>query len=107
MPLPEAFSALGDATRFAIVDRLLREGEMSAGKICADVAVSPPAVSRHLKVLCDAGILIRRVDRQRRLYAPNPEAMRDIAQWTLSYRKFWETSLDRLQLALDRRQRDG
>lgn len=101
MPLPDAFAALGDPTRFAIVDRLLAEGEKSAGDICRQVSVSAPAVSRHLKVLCDAGVLVRRADRQRRLYSANPVAMQSIHRWAISHREYWEGSLDRLQRAIE------
>ena len=59
--LSSTFAALGDATRFAIVERLLREGELSAGQLQDEVSISPPAVSRHLKVLRQAGIVNQRV----------------------------------------------
>ncbi|MSU89761.1 metalloregulator ArsR/SmtB family transcription factor [Rhodobacteraceae bacterium 2CG4] len=101
MPLPDAFAALGDPTRFAIVERLLAEGEKSAGEICGVVAVSAPSVSRHLKVLCDAGVLVRRAERQRRLYSANPAALQSIHRWAISHRQFWASSLDRLQRAVE------
>lgn len=107
MQLPDTFSALGDPTRFAIVERLLREGELPAGDISAGVDISAPAVSRHLKTLVDAGILIRRIDKQHRFYAPNPDAIRQINAWVISHREFWEKSLDRLQKALEKGDIDG
>lgn len=99
--LPDAFAALGNPTRFAIVDRLLREGELSAGDLLDVDELSGPAFSRHFKVLRDAGLVRQRVDRQRRLYSVRPEAVRAIGAWSLSYREFWEGSLDRLATALD------
>ena len=97
--LPDTFAALGNATRLAIVERLLRDGEVAAGDL-AEGAMSAPAMSHHFKVLRDAGIVMQRVDAQRRLYAVRPEAMRAISQWTLTYRQFWEGGFDRLDQAL-------
>ena len=98
--LPTTFAALGDATRFAIVERLLNEGELSAGALQEDAIISPPAISRHLKVLREAGLLRQRVDGQRRLYSVRPEAVEAISAWTTSHREFWEASLKRLDRAL-------
>ncbi|MEM7635610.1 MAG: metalloregulator ArsR/SmtB family transcription factor [Pseudomonadota bacterium] len=96
----DTFAALGDATRFAIVEKLLRHGELPAGSLQDAGAVSPPAISRHLKVLREAGIIEQRIDKQRRIYSVRPQAMRSIGEWTLTYRDFWQTSLDRLEAAL-------
>ena len=100
--LPATFAALGDATRFAIVERLLREGELSAGDLQKGVAITAPAVSRHLKVLHKAGLVARRVDKQRRMYVVRPEAVQLVGAWTMSHREFWQASLDRLEQALMR-----
>lgn len=100
-PLPTTFAALGEPNRFAIVERLLNEGALSAGEICDEVDISAPAISRHLKVLREAGIVDQRVDRQRRIYSVRPQAVRAIGEWTQRYREFWETSLDRLEAALN------
>ena len=96
----QTFSALGDPTRFAIVERLLAEGELSAGDIQIQADMSGPAVSRHLKVLRAAGLVEQRAQAQLRLYRVKPEAVRAIHQWTLNSREFWEASLDRLANAL-------
>lgn len=98
--LHSTFSALGDATRFAIVERLLKEGELSAGHLQQGLKVSPPAVSRHLKVLHQAGVIERRIDKQRRLYSIRPKALQAISDWTISHQEFWQASLDRLEIAL-------
>ena len=98
--LHQAFSALGDPTRFAIVERLLQEGEMSAGQLVEGVALSGPAVSKHLKVLRESGLVTHRVDRQRRMYAVKGETFQAIQRWTMSHQKFWEDGLDRLARAL-------
>lgn len=98
--LINTFAALGDDTRFAIVERLLKEGELSAGDIQEGTSISAPAVSRHLKVLRSAGLVNQRVDKQRRLYSARPEAVQSIGAWSMSYREFWQNSLDRLEWAL-------
>lgn len=98
--LPQTFAALGDATRFAIVERLLQEGELSAGELNIGATISPPAISRHLRVLREAGLIEQRIDRQRRLYSVRPQSVEAISAWTQSYREFWEASLNRLEAAL-------
>ena len=96
MQLADTFAALGNETRLAIVERLLRQGETAAGELVTEGQMSAPAMSHHFKVLRDAGILHQRVDAQRRLYSVRPEAVRAIGQWSLTYREFWDQSLDRL-----------
>ena len=100
--LSPIFAALGDPVRFAIVDRLLLDGELSAGQIADIAPISPPAFSRHLKVLREAGLVAQRTDRQRRLYSARPEAVRQISAWTINHREFWEASLDRLEHAMNK-----
>ncbi|GLQ53722.1 ArsR/SmtB family transcription factor [Devosia nitrariae] len=104
MHLSDTFAALGNHTRLAIVERLLREGELPAGELVVEGEMSAPAMSHHFKVLRDAGIVVQRVDAQRRLYSVRPEAMRVIGNWTMTYREFWEQSLDRLGAAIDKEQ---
>lgn len=98
--LHDTFAALGDATRFAIVEKLLAEGELSAGKLQDVGTLSPPAISRHLKVLREAGIVEQRVDKQHRMYSVRPQAVRTIGEWVMNYQEFWNKSLDRLEAAL-------
>lgn len=98
--LATTFSALGDVTRFAIVERLLKEGELPAGEFLDIGTISPPAISRHLKVLRNAGIVVQRIDKQRRMYSVRPEAVQEIWDWSMTYRQFWAGSLDRLEAAL-------
>ena len=99
--LPDAFAALGHPVRLAIVERLLARGEQSAGELVAAQKMSAPAMSHHFRLLREAGIVVQRVDAQRRLYAVRPEAMRSINEWTMTWRDFWEGGLDRLAAALD------
>ncbi len=101
VPLPAIFGALADPTRLAIVERLISEGERTAGEIAAPFAVSKPAISKHLKVLEDAGLIERRIERQWRIVRVRPEAIRSLDTWLERYRSFWETSFDRLEKLLD------
>lgn len=100
--LHETFSALGDPTRFAIVERLLNEGDLSAGALQDGISLSPPAISRHLKVLRKAGLVDQRIDQQRRIYSVRPQAVQAISTWTMQHREYWQSSLDRLEAAIKR-----
>ena len=99
--LVRSFAALGDATRMAIVERLLDKGAQSAGELLDVAEVSPPAISRHLKVLREAGVITQTIDRQRRIYAVRKGAVEEINTWTMSRKEFWGKSLDRLMIALN------
>ena len=98
--LPTIFSALSDQNRFAIVERLMKDGELPVSELLRNSTISAPAVSRHLNVLTDAGILTRRAKAQQRLYSVRPEAIQTISAWTMSHREFWEASMTRLETAL-------
>ena len=89
------FHALADPTRRHILD-LLRATERSAGEVAARFPVSRPAVSRHLRVLREAGLVTHRKDAQTRFYRLRPEALREVDRWLDRYRVFW--SARRLEL---------
>ena len=95
--LPQVFRALADPTRLAIVERLLTEGERTAGDIAEPFAISKPAISKHLKVLADAGLIDRRIDRQWRMVRIRPDAVRVLDDWFNRYRAFWDASFERLE----------
>ena len=99
--LPAVFRALCDPTRLAIVERLLVDGEHSAGEIAAPFAMSKPAISKHLKVLEEAGLIERRVERQWRIVRVRPEAIRAVDQWIRQYRQLWETAPGRPEPKFD------
>ncbi len=94
--LLDAFSALSDPTRFTIVEQLMDQGELPAGDLAQGKGMSGAAISRHLKVLRQAGLVNQRVNGTQRIYSIRPEGLRAIAEWTISKRQFWEASLDRL-----------
>jgi len=98
--LTKTFSALADETRLSIVEDLITRGELPAGALVRGSGMTAPAISRHLKVLRNAGLIEQRVDGTRRLYSARGDALRAIADWTQSHRAFWEGGLDRLEVAL-------
>lgn len=98
-----AFEVLADPTRRRILD-LLRGGERPVNGLVTALHVSQPAVSKHLRVLKDAGLVEARVDAQRRLYRVRPEPLQQIDAWLAPYRAMWERSFDALERHLDERQ---
>lgn len=88
--LPAVFGALSDPTRLAIVERLLNEGEHTAGEIAEPFTMSKPAISKHLRVLEAAGLVERRVRHQWRIVRLRPEAMRAIDRWVAHHRRYWD-----------------
>ena len=91
---------LAEPSRRRILD-LLREEERPVGELVRLLATSQPAVSKHLRVLREAGLVDVRIDAQRRLYRVRPEPLRDVALWLEPYRLLWESRLDDLQRHLD------
>lgn len=99
--LPSVFGALADPTRLAIVERLLSEGERTAGEIAKPFPMSKPAISKHLRILEDVGLIERRVDRQWRVCRIRPEGIKTIDDWMNRYRSFWQSSFDRLEKLIE------
>lgn len=95
-----AFEVLAEPHRRRILD-LLREDERPVGALVDALAASQPAVSKHLRVLRDAGLVDVRVDAQRRLYRLRPEPLREVGEWLEPYRLLWESRLDLLAEHLD------
>jgi DNA-binding transcriptional ArsR family regulator len=86
------FAAVADPTRRAILD-LLRRREMSAGELASRFPVSRPAISRHLRVLREAGLLKERREAQWRRYSLDPEPLARVDRWIAAYRVFWGARL--------------
>jgi DNA-binding transcriptional ArsR family regulator len=97
--LSATFAALADPTRRAILARLA-SGERSVNELAEPFAMSLPAVSRHLKVLESAGLIVRGREAQWRPCKLEAAPLKDIATWVERYRKFWEQSFDRLDAYL-------
>jgi DNA-binding transcriptional ArsR family regulator len=104
--LNRTFAALADPTRRAILDRL-SAGEASVTELAAPFAMSLPAVSKHLKVLERAGLIARGRERQWRPARLEGSPLREVAEWTERYRRFWEESYDRLDEYLEELQGRG
>jgi DNA-binding transcriptional ArsR family regulator len=100
MPSASAFAVLAEPNRRRILD-LLRERERPVGELVDALAVSQPAVSKHLRVLRDAGVVESRIDAQRRVYRVRPEPLRDVDAWLAPYRAMWTGRLDALERHLD------
>ena len=100
------FGALADPTRRAILARL-RTGEVSVTELAEPFEMSLPAVSKHLKVLERAGLIARGRERQWRPARLEAEPLKEVAEWTERYRRFWEESYDRLDEYLEKLQDRG
>src|SRR3954449_2010760 len=98
--MSDAFMTLAEPNRRRILD-LLVERDRPVGELVEALAVSQPAVSKHLRVLRDAGIVEARVEAQRRVYSIRPEPLRQIDAWLEPYRAMWGRSLDALEQHLD------
>jgi DNA-binding transcriptional ArsR family regulator len=93
--LDATFAALADPTRRAILERLAL-GEASVSELAEPFAMTQPAVSKHLKVLEQAGLISRRRDAQRRPRRLEAEPLAEATKWLVGYRPFWEDSFERL-----------
>ena len=94
------FDVIAEPNRRRILD-LLREHERPVGDLVEALAVSQPAVSKHLRVLRDAGLVEARTDAQRRVYRVRAEPLHSIDEWLAPYRAMWSASLDDLERHLD------
>jgi DNA-binding transcriptional ArsR family regulator len=97
----EIFAALADETRRRIVELLTRR-ELLAGQIAAHFGCSRPAVSHHLRVLREAGLIRSRVDAQRRVYSVDPAGLDAIEEWAATQRRYWNAQLDALSEQVQR-----
>jgi DNA-binding transcriptional ArsR family regulator len=98
----DAFSALADPTRRVMLD-MLAERSRSAGDIVnAFPKISQPAVSKHLRILRDAGLVRVQVHAQQRIYSLEPKALAELDAWIAKYKVFWSDSLNALELQLDK-----
>ena len=103
MAVGATFEVMAEPNRRVIVE-LLRDRERSVGELVSSLDVSQPAVSKHLRVLRDAGLVESRVDAQRRVYRVRLHPLREIDAWLEPYRAMWTKSLDDLQRHLDQTQ---
>jgi DNA-binding transcriptional ArsR family regulator len=91
----DVFNAIGDARRRDILDALV-SGEKAVGAIVADLSLSQPQVSKHLRVLSEVGLVRCRAEGRRRLYSLEPARLRPFHDWLAKYEQAWNDRLDRL-----------
>jgi DNA-binding transcriptional ArsR family regulator len=99
MPASATIEVLGEPSRRQILD-VLQAGEQPVHVLVQQLGLSQPAVSKHLRVLRDAGLVTVRPDGQRRLYQLRPEPLIELDEWLEPYRRLWRASLDKLEAHL-------
>ena len=97
---PDAFTVLAEPTRRRILDELV-SAEASVGTLVDRLDLPQPTVSKHLRVLRDAGFVTCRASAQQRIYRVEPAPLRAVAEWLEPYRRLWERHLDALERHLD------
>lgn len=103
MMLQDTFAILAEPSRRSILDRL-RAGEASVNTLSAQLQMTQPSVSKHLKVLKNAGFVSSRTDAQRRIYQLEFDRIKAVDAWLQPYREMWSRHLDALERHLDRKQ---
>ena len=103
--MESVFEIIAEPNRRAILS-LLVSSEQSVGEIERQRRMTQPAVSKHLRVLRDAGFVESTVDAQRRLYRLKPEPLREMDSWLAQFRRFWSVHVDALERHLDRMDHD-
>jgi DNA-binding transcriptional ArsR family regulator len=105
MPHMEStFTIVAEPNRRAILNLLL-SSELSVGEIERELQLSQPSVSKHLKVLKDAGFVESRIEAQRRVYRLRPEPLMELDEWLGPFREFWSKHVDALERHLDNMER--
>ncbi len=99
--MPAPFTILAEPSRRAILT-LLAASERSVGDLEQQLRLPQPSVSKHLRILREAGFVQARVDAQRRLYRIRPEPFMQVDAWLAPFRRFWAPHLDALERHLDR-----
>ena len=102
--MESVFGIIAEPNRRAILS-LLASSEQSVGEIERRLQMPQPTVSKHLRVLREAGFVESTVDAQRRLYRLKPDALRDLDAWLAPFRRFWAAHVDALERHLDRMDR--
>ncbi len=100
MPAAPTIEVIAEPSRRRILDELL-EGEQPVNALVERLSMAQPVVSKHLRVLREAGLVSVRPDGQRRLYSIRPDPLMDLDEWLEPYRRMWRASLDRLERHLE------
>lgn len=99
--MESTFAIIAEPNRRAILS-LLAGAEQSVGELEVQLQMSQPSVSKHLRVLRDAGFVEARIEAQRRVYRLRPEPLREVDEWLAPFRRFWMERVDALEAHLDR-----
>jgi DNA-binding transcriptional ArsR family regulator len=102
----DVFNAIAEANRREILD-LLRSGEKAVGTLVADLSMSQPQVSKHLRVLSEVGLVRCRAEGRHRLYRLEPARLRPLQEWLAKYERAWNDRLDRVEDYLRELQQQG
>ncbi len=102
----DVFETLADPTRRRIVE-VLRDGEKQVNDVVEKAGIHQSGVSRHLRILFEAGFVKVRPDGQRRYYGLRPEPFRELESWLGRYKRLWDERLDRFGAALEKNQKKG
>ena len=98
--MASTFELLADPTRRRVLDEL-RNGQCSVGMLAERLNMNQPAISKQLRVLREAGLASVQVDAQRRIYSLNPEGLREIDDWLVPYRSYWQDRLNAMERTLE------
>jgi DNA-binding transcriptional ArsR family regulator len=96
----DVFQAIADPTRRAILDQL-RLGEQPVKQLAEPFEMSLPAISQHLQILCNAGLVSQQKSGRQRLYRLNPIPLQQVSEWVAHYESFWQHKLDALGAYLE------
>ena len=101
-PKADVYAAIADRTRRALLLRLAKEGEKNVSELLEPFSISQPAVSKHLRILRDAGLVRSRKEGRLRLYAIEAHKLRQVYDWVAQFEKYWDQRLDRLGQYLEK-----
>jgi DNA-binding transcriptional ArsR family regulator len=102
--MESAFAIIAEPNRRALLN-LLATSERSVGELQRQLRMAQPSVSKHLRVLREAGFVESRIDAQRRVYRLRPEPFMEVESWLVTFRRFWSAHVDALERHLDRMER--
>lgn len=101
----DVFSVIGDETRRSLLMRLAEEGEKTVSELLVPFAMSQPALSKHLRLLREAGLVSVRQEGRRRFYKAEGQALREVYDWVGHFENYWDEKLDALGRYLDKRKK--
>jgi DNA-binding transcriptional ArsR family regulator len=105
-PQADVYAAIADPTRRALLLRLAEKGEKNVSELLEPFSISQPALSKHLRILREAGLVLSRKQGRLRLYAIEARKLRDVYDWVAQFERYWDKKLDALGTYLDKRKRN-